>query len=116
MVAGVGIIVRVIATPAALTFIAELTRQHGPVLFHQAGGCCDGAFPMCYPAGDFRIGSRDMLLGEVGGAPFYVGEIMAQFLDGQRLILDVEPGWGAGFSLDGGGPLHFVTREQPLAQ
>ena len=57
----------VTATPAALDLIAEITADHGPVLFHQSGGCCDGSSPMCYPQGDFRVGERDVKLGEIGG-------------------------------------------------
>lgn len=60
----------VTATPAALSLLAEIVADHGPVLFHQSGGCCDGSSPMCYPQGDFRIGARDVLLGQIGGAPF----------------------------------------------
>lgn len=114
-VAGVGEGARVVATPAALALITDLVGQHGPIVFHQAGGCCDGAFPMCYPVTDFRPGSHDVLLGEVGGTPFYAGKILAEFLIGQHLVLDALPGWGAGFSLDSGGPMHFVTMERPLS-
>jgi uncharacterized protein (DUF779 family) len=60
---------RVSATPAALAFIETLTAEHGPILFHQSGGCCDGSSPMCYPQGDFIVGDRDVLLGEIGAAP-----------------------------------------------
>ena len=63
---------KVTATPAALELIAEIAADHGPVLFHQSGGCCDGSSPMCYPRGDFLIGDRDVQLGEIGGAPFYI--------------------------------------------
>ena len=45
-------VARVVATPAALTLIAELAARHGPLMFHQSGGCCDGSAPMCYPAGE----------------------------------------------------------------
>jgi uncharacterized protein len=63
---------KVIATPEALQLLAEIAADHGPVLFHQSGGCCDGSSPMCYPAGDFLIGDNDLRLGEIGGAPFSV--------------------------------------------
>ena len=59
----------VTATLAALDLIAEITADHGPVLFHQSGGCCDGSAPMCYPAGEFRTGPQDVLLGEIAGCP-----------------------------------------------
>ena len=59
---------KVTATPEALQLLAEIVADHGPVLFHQSGGCCDGSSPMCYPAGDFLIGDNDLRLGEIGGA------------------------------------------------
>ena len=60
---------KVTATPAALALLAEIVAEHGPVLFHQSGGCCDGSSPMCYPRGGFLIGDHDVLLGEIDGAP-----------------------------------------------
>ena len=57
---------KVSATPAAEALIAEIIADHGPVLFHQSGGCCDGSSPMCYPRGDFIVGDRDVLLGKIG--------------------------------------------------
>jgi uncharacterized protein (DUF779 family) len=62
---------KVTATPAALELLAEIVAEHGPVLFHQSSGCCDGSSPMCYPQGEFLIGDNDVKLGEIGGAPFY---------------------------------------------
>ena len=60
---------KVTATAAALELLAEIVADHGPVLFHQSGGCCDGSSPMCYPQGEFLIGDNDVKLGEIGGAP-----------------------------------------------
>jgi uncharacterized protein (DUF779 family) len=57
---------KVTATPEAVQLLAEIVADHGPVLFHQSGGCCDGSSPMCYPAGDFLIGDNDVGLGELG--------------------------------------------------
>jgi uncharacterized protein (DUF779 family) len=101
---------RVAATPAALELISELTREYGPILFHQSGGCCDGSSPMCYPAGEFRIGAGDILLGEVGGAPVYIGRAQGQAWAHTQLILDVVPGRGGMFSLDNGREVRFLTR------
>jgi len=61
---------KVTATAAALELLAEIVADHGPVLFHQSGCCCDGLSPMCYPQGEFLIGDNDVRLGEIGGAPF----------------------------------------------
>jgi uncharacterized protein (DUF779 family) len=101
---------RVVATPAALDLIAELQSEYGAVLFHQSGGCCDGSSPMCYPAGEFRIGQGDILLGEVGGAPVYIGRAQGQAWGHTQLILDVVPGRGGMFSLDNGREVRFLTR------
>ena len=59
------------ATPAALDLIDEIVADHGPVMFHQSGGCCDGSSPMCYAQGDFLIGDYDVKMGEIGGAPLH---------------------------------------------
>ena len=65
---------RVIATDAALALIAQLQAQHGSVMFHQSGGCCDNSAANCYLPTDLTIGAGDVLLGYVGGAPFYIGK------------------------------------------
>jgi uncharacterized protein (DUF779 family) len=101
---------RVVATPAALDLIGELVAEYGPVLFHQSGGCCDGSSPMCYPRGEFRIGEGDILLGEVGGTPVYIGRAQGEAWAHTQLILDVVPGRGGMFSLDNGRERRFLTR------
>lgn len=68
---------RVSATPAALEPISQLQGKHGPLMFHQFGGCCDGSAPMCFARGEFLVGDQDVLLGAIGGRPFYIGA--AQF-------------------------------------
>jgi uncharacterized protein (DUF779 family) len=103
---------RVTATPAALAFLRELVAEHGPVLFHQSGGCCDGSSPMCYPRGDFIVGDRDVKLGEVGGTPVYIGEAQFDLWRHTQLILDVVPGRGGMFSLDNGREQRFLTRSR----
>jgi len=107
---------RVAATPAALALIAELTAEYGPVLFHQSGGCCDGSSPMCYPRGEFRIGEGDILLGEVGGAPVYIGRAQGEAWAHTQLILDVVPGRGGMFSLDNGRERRFLTRGRVFSE
>ncbi len=107
---------RVGATPAALGFIAELTAKYGPILFHQSGGCCDGSSPMCYPQGDFLIGDRDVPLGEIGGAPVYIGAEQFEVWRHTRLIIDVVPGRGGMFSLDNGTERRFLTRSHAFTE
>ena len=103
-------VARVTATPAALALLADIQAEHGPVIFHQSGGCCDGSSPMCYPAGDFRIGDSDTLLGTVGDAPVYIGRAQGEAWAHTQLILDVVPGRGGMFSLDNGREVRFLTR------
>ncbi len=101
---------RVSATPAALAFLAEIIADHGAVLFHQSGGCCDGSSPMCYPQGDFIVGDRDVKLGEIGGAPVYIGADQFEAWRHTQLIIDVVAGRGGMFSLDNGRERRFLTR------
>jgi len=106
---------RVLATPAALALLDEITRTHGPVLFHQSGGCCDGSSPMCYPVGEFVLGDRDVLLGSIGGAPVYIGADQYEAWRHTRLVIDVVPGRGGMFSLDNGTERRFLTRSHTLS-
>ena len=105
---------RVAATAAALAFIDELKARYGPVMFHQSGGCCDGSAPMCYPAGDFLIGDSDVLLGHIGGAPFYMSAPQYEYWKHTQLIIDVVEGNGGMFSLDNATGRRFLTRSRPL--
>ncbi len=107
---------RVTATPAALELLAKIRADHGPVLFHQSGGCCDGSSPMCYPAGEFRIGGSDVLLGEIDGAPVYIGKAQGEAWAHTQLILDVVPGRGGMFSLDNGREKRFLTRGRVFSE
>jgi uncharacterized protein len=106
---------RVTATPAARALIEELQEEYGPILFHQSGGCCDGSSPMCYPAGEFRIGDSDIRLGEIDGAPVYIGRAQGEAWAHTQLILDVVPGRGGMFSLDNGREKRFLTRGRVLS-
>ena len=103
---------RVSATPAALELIARLVARHGPLLFHQSGGCCDGSAPMCYPRGDFMVGNADVRLGEIGGQPFYMSRSQFAYWEHTHLIIDVVPGRGGMFSLEGPEGLRFLTRSR----
>ena len=107
-----GIVARVVATPAALEAIAQLVAERGPVMFFQSGGCCDGSLPMCFTDGEFVIGSHDVLLGEVGGCPFYIDARQHQVWKHTQLILDVGIGEPEGFSLAAGEDRHFIIRSK----
>jgi len=61
----VGVPERVAVTEAAVEVLRRLHAQHGELMFHQSGGCCDGSSPMCYPAGEFLTGDADVRLGDL---------------------------------------------------
>ena len=103
---------RVTATPAAEEFLAEIIADHGPVLFHQSGGCCDGSSPMCFAVGDFIVGDRDVRLGEIGGADFYISAPQFAYWKHTQLIIDVVPGRGGMFSLENGEGVRFLVRSR----
>jgi uncharacterized protein len=132
---------QVVTTPAADELIARLRAKHGPLMFHQSGGCCDGSSPMCYPLGDFLVGDSDLLLATLGepepsnlrradpqsaaphsadlrpsptapGVPFYMSRIQFEYWKHTQLILDVVPGRGGMFSLDGPEGLRFLIRSR----
>ncbi|MEE2031806.1 DUF779 domain-containing protein [Rhodococcus chondri] len=118
---------RIVATEGAVDLLRTLAGRHGPLMMHQSGGCCDGSAPMCYPDGDFIVGDRDVLLG-VLDLRLSAGEIPKNAPSGQeavpvwisgpqfdvwkhtRLVLDVVPGRGSGFSLESPEGLRFLTR------
>ncbi|SSC64462.1 DUF779 domain-containing protein [Ciceribacter selenitireducens] len=102
----------VIATEAALVFLAEIRRDHPDILFHQSGGCCDGSSPMCYPVAEYRVGETDVKLGEIGGVPVYISASQYAVWKHTQLIIDVVPGRGGMFSLDNGRERRFLTRSR----
>ncbi|MFT3761066.1 MAG: DUF779 domain-containing protein [Pseudoxanthomonas sp.] len=103
---------QVIPTLAALQLIDRLRAKHGELLFHQSGGCCDGSSPMCYPVGDFIVGDRDVRLGEIGGAPFYMSPSQFEYWKHTQLVIDVVPGRGGMFSLENGEGVRFLVRSR----
>jgi uncharacterized protein (DUF779 family) len=102
----------VVATPAALEAVARLVAARGPLLFFQSGGCCDGSLPMCFAEGEFTVGEHDVLLGQLGGAPFYIDHRQYEAWKHTQLILDVGDGEPEGFSLAAGPDTHFITRSR----
>ena len=116
---------RVALTPAAAALLLRLEGVHGPLMFHQSGGCCDGSAPMCYPLGEFRIGNADVLLGELdpgngGAVPFYMSRSQFEYWKHTHLTVDVVPGRGSGFSVEAPEGVRFLIRsrlfrEQELA-
>lgn len=103
---------RVSATPDTLKLISKLVGLHGPLLFHQSGGCCDGSAPMCYPRSEFKVGAQDVYMGEIGGQPFYMGKSQFEYWQHTALIIDVVPGRGSGFSVESPEGVRFLTRSR----
>ena len=103
---------QVLATDTALALIRELQGRHGDLMFHQSGGCCDGSAPMCFPLGDFLLGDNDVHLGDIGGVPFYMSESQFAYWCHTQLIIDVVPGRGGMFSLEGPTGRRFLTRSR----
>ncbi|WP_442601247.1 DUF779 domain-containing protein [Paenibacillus sp. KN14-4R] len=107
---------KVIATDAAIALILKLKAQHGALMFHQSGGCCDGSAPMCFAAGEFRVGDQDVYLGHIATTPFYIGAAQYELWRHTQLIIDVVPGRGAGFSLESPEGVRFLTRSRPFTE
>jgi len=105
-------IARVSVTEEARRLIVELRKEHGPLMFHQSGGCCDGSAPMCFPLGEFRVGEQDVLLGEIEGCPFYMSAPQFEYWQHTHLLIDQVPGRGAGFSLEAPRGVRFLTRSR----
>lgn len=104
---------RVVATEAALALIDRLRAKHGPVMFYQSGGCCDGSSANCYVVGEYMVGPNDELLGEIGGASFYISQSQYEYWKHTQLIIDVVEGYGGGtFSLEGPEGVSFLTRSR----
>ena len=113
---------RVGFTGPAVALLQELWDQHGPLMFHQSGGCCDGSSPMCFPAGEFRTGAADALLGvarlpspsggELGPLEFWISTEQFEVWRHTRLIIDAIPGRGGGFSLEAPTGKRFLTRSE----
>ncbi|WP_405926434.1 DUF779 domain-containing protein [Streptomyces sp. NBC_00035] len=109
---------RVELTPAAAELVRRLRDVHGPLMFHQSGGCCDGSAPMCYPEGEFRTGGSDVLLAEldVDGVDepvtFWMAKNQYELWSHTQLIVDVVAGRGSGFSLEAPEGVRFLTRSR----
>ncbi|MFD6067004.1 MULTISPECIES: DUF779 domain-containing protein [Amycolatopsis] len=108
---------RVGLTPAAAELLRRLVSLHGPVMFHQSGGCCDGSAPMCYPAGEFRTGASDVHLGDlsvegIDDVPVWMSGPQFEYWRHTHLTIDVVPGRGSGFSLEAPEGVRFLVRSR----
>ncbi|WP_276484867.1 DUF779 domain-containing protein [Paraflavitalea pollutisoli] len=103
---------RILATDKATELIDRLRAQHGPLMFHQSGGCCDGSQPMCFPVGEFRTGASDVCLGIVHDCYFFMHADQFEYWKHTQLTLDVTPGRGSSFSLEIPLGVRFMIRSK----
>ncbi|KAA9332158.1 DUF779 domain-containing protein [Hymenobacter busanensis] len=103
---------RVLVTAAAEATIDALRDEHGPLMFHQSGGCCDGSSPMCFPAGEFRVGANDVWLGRIHGCNFFMSAAQFEYWKHTQLTVDVTKGRGASFSLEIPLGVRFLIRSR----
>lgn len=103
---------RVEVTDEAREVIDRLREAHGPLMFHQSGGCCDGSSPMCFQDGEFRVGASDIQIGEIHGCNFYISKAQFEHWQDTHLTIDVIPGRGASFSLEIPLGVRFVTKSR----
>jgi hypothetical protein len=103
---------QVVRTAAAAALMEKLAQKHGALMFHQSGGCCDGSSPMCYPRGEFLVGDSDVLLATLGETPFYMSRSQFEYWKHTQIILDVVPGRGGMFSLEGPEGVRFLIRSR----
>ena len=115
-------VTRVDVTPAAAEMMRRLRGQHGPLMFHQSGGCCDGSSPMCYLEGEFRTGQSDVLLeslrveGVDEPITFWMSAAQFALWKHTHLTVDVVPGRGSGFSLEAPEGVRFLIRSRLLTE
>ncbi len=112
---------RVAVTDAAAALLRDLTKQHGPLMFHQSGGCCDGSAPMCFPVGMFLTGPSDVDLGrlDVGlhdPIQVFISQAQFEYWKYTHITIDVVPGRGAGFSVEGPTGNRFIIRSRMLTE
>ena len=110
--------IRVGISPEAAALLRRLRARHGPLMFHQYGGCCDGSAPMCYPRSEFIVGDQDVLLGVLsdepgaGETPVWISGSQYALWKHTQLLIDVVPGRGAGFSVEAPEGVRFLTRSR----
>ena len=105
---------RVIFTQESRALVCRLKAEHGPLIFHLSGGCCEGSAPMCFRQADFRAGQGDVLLGAIEGCPFYVGASQFKYWASFQITVDVTAGGGDSFSIEAPEGVRFIVRSCPF--
>jgi len=110
---------RVALNDESVALLLQLWQTHGPLMFHQSGGCCDGSSPMCFPADDFITSDNDILLGtfDIGLTEpqlinFWMSREQFEYWSHTHLTIDVVPGRGSGFSVESPEGVRFIIRSR----
>lgn len=103
---------RVLISEGARQILEQLKTEHGELMFHQSGGCCDGSSPMCFQEGELMLNETDVCLGELQGCPFYMSKDQFEYWKHTQLTLDVTKGRGSSFSLEIPLGVRFVIKSQ----
>lgn len=114
---------RALITQAAADLLARLQGRHGALMFHQSGGCCDGSAPMCFTQGFYIVGPTDVHLGDLdigpdpdvdpaGIVPVHISREQFNYWSHTHITIDVVPGRGAGFSIEGPTGNRFIIRSR----
>ena len=112
---------RVDVTEAAAGMLRRMSGLHGPLMFHQSGGCCDGSSPMCFPVGMFRTGASDVLVETLhvdGLEPieFYMSRTQFEYWKHTHLTVDLVDGRGSGFSVEAPEGVRFLIRSRLMSE
>lgn len=107
---------RIEITDKAAEVVRKLKDQHGELIFHQSGGCCDGSSPMIFPKEDMYLDESDILLGELEGVNFYMNIDQFEYWKHTHLTVDVTQGRGASFSLEIPLGLRFLIHSRLLTK
>lgn len=103
---------RVLITEKAKAIVDELRDQHGELMFHQSGGCCDGSSPMCFPKGELMLNERDVWLGNIYNCDFFMSQDQFEYWEHTQLTVDIVKGRGASFSLEIPMGVRFVIKSR----
>lgn len=103
---------RVLITEEAAAVVEQLRQQHGALIFHQSGGCCDGSSPMCFPTDELYLDSSDVLLGSVAECPFYMSKDQFEYWKHTQITVDITKGRGSNFSLEIPLGLRFIIKSK----
>lgn len=103
---------RVSASEATQQLIDRLRTEHGALMFHQSGGCCDGSQPMCFAKGEFRVGGNDVWVGTIHGCDFFMSADQFEYWKHTHLLIDVTEGRGSSFSLEIPLGVRFIVKSR----